>query len=117
MYRKTVSAALPRVDEHDTDLGVVTPDGLACSDGLAGDYEIEHRGNAGRSLNFQARASLGDIPNHTRDRMLSEDFNIRRRGGGCRLSTSVSRPHGREVGLSPVHTAIVADSLRRSANI
>jgi hypothetical protein len=63
------------LNEHDADLGVVTPDGFACSDGLAGKYEIEYRGNAGRSLNFQARAPLGDIPNRARDRMLSEkDF-------------------------------------------
>jgi hypothetical protein len=70
-----LAPALSRLNEHDTDLGFVTPDGLACSYGLAGDYEIEHRGKPGRSLNFQARASLGDIPNHARDRMVSEkDF-------------------------------------------
>jgi hypothetical protein len=63
------------LDEHDTDLGFVTPDGLASSDGLAGDCEIEDCGNADRSLNFQARTSLGDIPNRARDRMISEkDF-------------------------------------------
>ena len=70
-----LALALFRLNEHDTDLGLITPDGLACSGRLARDYEIEHRGNAGCSLNFQARASLGDIPNHARDRMLSEkDF-------------------------------------------
>ena len=48
--------------------------------------------------------------------MLSEDFNIRRRGGGCRLSTSVSHPYQQEVGSSSVHAAIIADSQRRSVN-
>ena len=67
--------ALSRLNEHDTDLGFVTPDGLACSDGLAGDYEVEHRGKPGRSLNLQASATLGDIPNRARHRMVSEkDF-------------------------------------------
>ena len=75
LVMERLAFTLFRLNEHDTDLGVVTPDGLACSDGLAGEYEIEHRGNAGRSLNFQARASLGNIPNRARDRMLSEkDF-------------------------------------------
>jgi hypothetical protein len=68
----TVSAALFPVDEFDPDLGIVAPDGLACSGGLACESEIEHRGNAGRSLNLQARASLGNIPNRAGDRMYSE---------------------------------------------
>jgi hypothetical protein len=64
--------ALFRSNEHDADLGVVTPDGLARSDGPASDYEVEHRGNASRSLNSQARASLRVIPNRARDNILSE---------------------------------------------
>jgi hypothetical protein len=70
--REAVAWALFRVNEHDADLGVVTPDGLASSGRLAGEYKIEHRGNADRRLNFQARASIGDIPNRARDRMLPE---------------------------------------------
>jgi hypothetical protein len=67
-----LALALFRSNEHDADLGVVTPDGLACSDGPAREYKIEHRRNAGRRLNSQAGASVGDIPNRARDNILSE---------------------------------------------
>jgi hypothetical protein len=64
--------ALFPLNEHDTDLGFVTPDSLARPGRLACEYEIKYFRNADRSLNFQTRASLGHIPNRARDRMLPE---------------------------------------------
>ena len=68
-----LALALFRLNEHDPNLGVVTPDGLACSDGrFARPLEIKYCGNASRGLNLQASAGLGEAPNYARDRMLSE---------------------------------------------
>jgi hypothetical protein len=64
--------ALFPLNEHDPDLGLVTPDDFACSCGLVRDYKLESRGNPARGLNLQARAGLGDIPNRARDGMFSE---------------------------------------------
>jgi hypothetical protein len=73
----TVSAGVIPLNESDTDLGIVTPDSLACSSdcGLARPYKIERKGNAGCGLKLKASAYLGDIPNRAWDRVLSEkDF-------------------------------------------
>lgn len=67
-----LARALFPFDEHDTDLGIVTPDSLAFPGRLAGEYEVKYFRNADRSLNFQARASLGHIPNRARDWMRPE---------------------------------------------
>jgi hypothetical protein len=87
------------LNEHDPNLGIVTPDGLAFSGGLARKSEIEHRGNAGRRLNLQARASVGNIPNRARDRMYSEKNFPGLQHSPSRwrlpLSTSASHPYAR----------------------
>ena len=50
--RITERLALPPLNEHDPDLGVVTPDDLACSSRMASLNELEHPGNAGCGLNL-----------------------------------------------------------------
>ena len=46
------------LNEHDPDLGIVTPDRLACSSGVTSLHEDENRGNAGCGLNLEASAGL-----------------------------------------------------------
>jgi hypothetical protein len=45
-------------NEHDPDLGIVTPDRLACSSGVTSLDEGENSGNAGCGLNLEACAGL-----------------------------------------------------------
>jgi hypothetical protein len=60
------------LSELDPELGLVKPNDFACSSGLIFQHNFELRRNAGRGLNFQARAGPGEIPNCARDWMLSE---------------------------------------------
>jgi hypothetical protein len=61
--------SIVRLNERDADLGIVTPNGLACSGSrFAIPQEIECCGYATRGLNLQARASLRHIPNRARDK-------------------------------------------------
>jgi len=86
-----LALALFPLNKHHPDLGLVTPDGLACPDGLGSKHEIKDRGYALSGLYFKTPLSemfrtaqgTGYFP-----RRIVPDFNIRLRGGGCRLSTN-----------------------------
>ena len=63
------------LNEHDPDLGIVTPDRLAGSSRMTTLDENEHRGNVDRVLNLQASASLRYILNGARNWTCSDkDF-------------------------------------------
>lgn len=67
-----LALALFPLNKHHPDLGLVTPDGLACPDGLGSKHEIKDRGYALSGLYFKTGASVGNVPNRTGDWIFSE---------------------------------------------